>query len=454
MRHRILFIILALLASAGIAQAQTEGNYLFLSAGDAGYIRKGTGQVVYLMMADSHTDADPYYRSFQCDLYLPEGVEIEEADGDLHVENLIPDATAKQYVVSVTRHDGTDPFYRVIAYSLRKQAGVVLHADGQTEPQPVLKLYVTVPVSVTSEADWQVDNQVLGINGDRNDDAEAQTQALDVRRRLVVLDENATTRFPQIEQGEHVDVELRRTFKTGEWNTLYLPFSIKREKFKELFGEDCSVYEFKSKAVQDDGTVQLNFEQILSPSSTVEYFYGARTYRLIRPTKDVPAVTTFEDVSTFLSYPENVRFNWVDHGEDTKLYIVGTFVCIDNEVNKYYTGYNISGIGLKIQNVLFLSGDKFYTTSAKNPKVKMKAFRFYWFGEEIDEAVAQGGTSNVKFFVNDIATDIADLEPSDAQQPATGSVYNLSGQYLGRDLPRHQLPKGIYIIDGRKVIIK
>ena len=450
MRHRILFIILALLASAGIAQAQTEGNYLFLSVGDAGYIRKGTGQVVYLMMADSHTDADPYYRSFQCDLHLPEGVEIEEADGDLHVESLIPDATTKQYVVSITRHDGTAPFYRVIAYSLRKQAGIALHADGQTEPQPVLKLYVTVPVSVTSEADWQVDNQVLGINGDRNDEAEAQTQALDVRRRLVVLDENATTRFPLVEQGEHVDVELHRTFKKGEWNTLWLPFSIGREQFQELFGEDCPVYETKSGGKQDDGTMQLNFGPKFDSPSTEPNLYVKESYSLIRPTKDVPADMKFEDVE-FRDIHESYTY-WFKYIHLKPLLCVATsLVYYGNEQNDYYAGYNM---GVKINNIIFLSGDKFYTTVASTSKVKMKAFRFYWFGEEIDEAVAQGGTSNVKFFVNDIATDIADLEPSDAQQPATGSVYNLSGQYLGRDLPRHQLPKGIYIIDGRKVIIK
>ena len=40
----------------------------------------------------------------------------------------------------------------------------------------------------------------------------------------------------------------------------------------------------------------------------------------------------------------------------------------------------------------------------------------------------------------------------DKQQPADGSIYSLSGQYMGKD--KTKLPKGIYIINGKKEIKK
>lgn len=35
-------------------------------------------------------------------------------------------------------------------------------------------------------------------------------------------------------------------------------------------------------------------------------------------------------------------------------------------------------------------------------------------------------------------------------QPADGRIYNLEGQYMGSDL--NTLPRGIYIVDGKKVM--
>lgn len=40
----------------------------------------------------------------------------------------------------------------------------------------------------------------------------------------------------------------------------------------------------------------------------------------------------------------------------------------------------------------------------------------------------------------------------DKQQPADGRIYSLSGQYMGKD--KTKLPKGVYIINGKKEIKK
>ena len=36
----------------------------------------------------------------------------------------------------------------------------------------------------------------------------------------------------------------------------------------------------------------------------------------------------------------------------------------------------------------------------------------------------------------------------------TGKVYSVSGQYMGENVDLKSLPKGIYIVDGNKVVNK
>jgi len=36
----------------------------------------------------------------------------------------------------------------------------------------------------------------------------------------------------------------------------------------------------------------------------------------------------------------------------------------------------------------------------------------------------------------------------------SGNVYTIQGQYVGHGVDMEQLPKGVYIVDGKKVLIK
>ena len=56
------------------------------------------------------------------------------------------------------------------------------------------------------------------------------------------------------------------------------------------------------------------------------------------------------------------------------------------------------------------------------------------------------------FFNTDKAVGIEEVEEATANKK--GEVYDLTGRKLSIDLNNEKLPKGIYIIDGQKVLVK
>ena len=96
---------------------------------------------------------------------------------------------------------------------------------------------------------------------------------------------------------------------------------------------------------------------------------------------------------------------------------------------------------------LFIYEDKFYYSAGST---NIKAFRG-WFelGAVLDKETDFG--ANVRFVVDDEVTDIEGV-PSAADE--TGAVYTLNGQLIGKDIDVKSLPKGIYIMNGKKVSVK
>ncbi len=82
----------------------------------------------------------------------------------------------------------------------------------------------------------------------------------------------------------------------------------------------------------------------------------------------------------------------------------------------------------------------------------MKAFRAYFdFYDKLTDKSA--GVSNAKismFF--DETTGISDINTK--TKVDSDAVYNINGQYVGKNVDMNTLPKGVYIINGKKKIVK
>lgn len=225
--------------------------------------------------------------------------------------------------------------------------------------------------------------------------------------RRVVLHNSGKTR----------QLTLNRSFTANTWNTVCLPFSLSRDQLAELFGEGYDLREF------------TKFEG--NPSAPVIHFTSAETLEAGKPyivfaTKDVAVDTkiVYADMQIDKSAASEAHEGVTFHG----VYDPTAFNEGADDVN---------------MNVLIVSLKKM---SLQNPKGtgKLKPFRCYF---EVPDNFNAGAA---KIMLDDEATTISlsDLDPT----PERERYYNLSGQYVGSSAS--SLPKGIYVKNGKKVIIK
>lgn len=232
----------------------------------------------------------------------------------------------------------------------------------------------------------------------------------------VTLSENETS-APTAISG--VDVTVNRTLKANVWNTLVLPFTISSSQIATVFGDGTEVASFSNAVVtRTDGKttgIKVNFTSLAGDME-------AHTPYIIK----VPAaLTEFTVENATITTSAEPSINKGDSEEYFKF--VGT-----------YTANTVIPDGC-----LFLS-DNYFKYSVGSSK--LKAFRGYFnfwrklAGYNVVSAPA------VRLDIDGISTDISALE-LDADKVA-GTYYNIQGQQVA------QPTKGLYIVNGKKVIIK
>ncbi|MBQ8046471.1 MAG: M6 family metalloprotease domain-containing protein [Prevotella sp.] len=247
--------------------------------------------------------------------------------------------------------------------------------------------------------------------------------------------------------GLYDEVTIDRTLSAGKWSTMWLPFDLNQTEVRQYFGTDAMVAQFAGVTTTSKSTT-VNFR-----TNTAD---------------DGSARTT----STQAGVPFLVK---VSH--DTK---VGPFSYkkvtreSTDEASVTIDGWTFAGTktsGLLPEGAYFISGNKFYRSVGKSTS---KAYRAYFVATEADstEGVASGFSptflqdsdpEHVIFYddvYGDMGVDLDDVETSidgvtsKNQSEAVDRIYNIQGQQVGTTATSRSLPKGIYIRNGRKVIIK
>ena len=245
-------------------------------------------------------------------------------------------------------------------------------------------------------------------------------------KEYTILDKTSTT-APAASKGE-VDVKVLRTIKANEWSTLVLPFDMTEEQLKAALGDDVQLAEFVDyEADYDDDNVTglaVNF----AATDLTEGFYGNYPY-LVKTSKEI---TEFIVKTTVLPDEEEAvaEYDNGKSGKQRKVYgsLIGT----------YHAGDAIPADGL------FLNGNKFWYSAGKT---KIKAFRAYFMINEVLSCA--GGEAKIRFTVDEKPTKIEGVGESNVIQ---GAVYNVNGQLVGHDIDLNSQPKGIYFVDGKKVV--
>lgn len=208
-------------------------------------------------------------------------------------------------------------------------------------------------------------------------------------------------------KGQTVNALPIRTLVADKWNTFCIPFDINLENGKLLCGVEAEVREYDHM----EGDVMMFKE--------AKEIIAGRPY-LIRPKgKDIE-----------LDQFDNVRLTGseLEKSGDESFYMIGTYsnrTFSEEESSKY----------------LFLNADAEFRHP--KPGTTMKGMRAYFYCSPDVQA------SQMKVGFSENSTDIKDIEQNNIQANSQ-RIYTINGTYVGTD--KSALPKGIYIIGGKKYI--
>ena len=225
----------------------------------------------------------------------------------------------------------------------------------------------------------------------------------------------------------NVTTTLTKTFSSTGWNALFVPFDftltaemLNDFEFAKVYAviaeNNAPVVYFKTVAANDKISAYSPYLIKAKTAGSHSLNVGAVTYK--SNAGEPPYSATIDEIYTFYPVMENT-YTAAEKG-----------YYIDPELNSFV--YN------------------------SNPGAHIPPLRYYmtiWDKNAEDYIVpTSGGASKVKFCVigEDEPTGITDMV--DDAVNASGKVYNLQGVVVGNTT--EGLPKGVYIKNGRKIIIK
>lgn len=245
-----------------------------------------------------------------------------------------------------------------------------------------------------------------------------------VERHTIVLDETSTT-APEAAEG--VNVLVKRTIKANVWSTICLPFAMTAAQVEKAFGtleEDVFLADFTGVSVDDDKNICVNFTDEVSAIEA--------NHPYLIKVSDAVSEFVVENVDIDPEEEPSVNKNKLKVGAITAYNsFVGTYVAntvVPNEC-------------------LFLNNNKFYYS---NETTQMKGYRGYFAFYNVLPEVEEELEAKIRLVFDGWSTTINELSTSNVQK---GTVYNMNGQLIGTDIDINNLPKGVYMIDGKKVAI-
>lgn len=267
-------------------------------------------------------------------------------------------------------------------------------------------------------------------------------------------------------------VYLHRTMNPDKWNSLVLPISLTVGQVKSIFGDQVHISKFYG--AREDHPQRIVFDPITANRNDPDAIaIEAGKLYLVKPTADggMPqkqTVKTFnkdgynisvEDYYTIVgvtfkkkseiadnAYSGRVMGTTGNEDFDTKQQVqfVGTYVnCYDNN-NIPANSYVLNG-----NNVGGTTGLWYYRTVP----TKTKGFRG-WLQSANGQA-SKGIEYEINGVVDQVNGDVTAIEGIEAAQQHNANIYNLNGQLVRQGATSTEgLPSGLYIVGGKKVVVK
>ena len=243
----------------------------------------------------------------------------------------------------------------------------------------------------------------------------------------VILDENSTV-APTAQSG--VNVLVKRTIKAGQWSTIVLPFAIAKSKVSELFGSDVKIAEFNGFET-DYGDDETNMTPLGIVINLKEYTASS-----------LPRAGMTAGKPYLIKVSENIESLMMDN---VNIVSTVTDAVKEDEINGLSGKLTGSFVKTTIpEDGLFISDNQFWYSTGKT---KVKAFRA-WFelAAVLDKETEFASRIVMKF---DDGGETTGISSNNRETINNDRYYDLQGRRVNG-----QLKNGLYIRDGRKVIIK
>lgn len=265
---------------------------------------------------------------------------------------------------------------------------------------------------------WGTKLALTGFSFDKDDHNTPAEVTLDAKA-------NNADNIKGMSEDQLYNVKLdNRTFHQGKWYTMVLPFSVSQKQMKDVFGKDVKILHYDNV----EGT-NLNL---------FEHFYQmvvGGTPVLVKPSKDV-VNPLFENVtltSKAVVDIENSGYKCTGSYDDVDFPEYSYF--IDARTNSFY---------------------QYDPTQMQTGSVKPHAGAFRAWFIASDPSTASQFTMHINGVEDSSETTaIWNALSADENRTEMGSkdIYSLSGQKMNVSDMR-SLPKGIYIVNGKKYIVK
>lgn len=347
-------------------------------------------------------------KAFQFNLVLPDGITVTNVEKS----ERLPDGIVLDYNALSTANT-----YRIIGYQIGNTP-----FSGTSGCFVYVTLSASDALTVGSNLTGNISEISLTVIPTAEYEAEGSSFEITIVEPAdpwVTLDENSTT-LPEASDGE-TEIKVKRTIKANQWNTICFPFAMTAAQVYEAFGEDVQVANFESYEVLDDLT---GINVVFGDAGLGQWGLMANYPYIIKTSKDL---TEFIVTSRIEPDEDNAYTEYAE-GRGPSRNVYGTF-------------YGTLKAGGKVPaNCLFLNGGDFwYSTGQSN----IKAFRGYF--EFVDVlASLENAASNAKMVFRGETTDIKGV----TVETANDDMYDLQGRRIVNP------DKGIYIKNGKKVVIK
>lgn len=321
------------------------------------------------------------------------------------------------------------------------------------------------------------------------------------RNPELILDEESTDlRYLTEAKDEYTNsvLHLNRKLNDNMWNSLILPVDLTWGQMKRTFGDAVKVaklaaltensVQFVTVEPQNDDSVMVRafepyivyppYTETRSPAYTVEHFYtkegennsewlgtdykpsSVESNRLTKKIEKDHYDITMVSLDRKKLQEHMDPNTWVSSKTFSGSGTQGTMVCKGTLAKTYENGKIIEGRDNLNGDFFMYKGKLIQVPSGTMENDEpysygLKAFRC-WF--ELESKTTSGSKVSLMIDgIEDSATSIDDIHGSSnstSYKRGIEGVFNMHGQMVRRDNSLEGLPKGMYVVNGKKVIIK